>query len=184
MLVELVVEYKCGCYEMKKILLILLLFLCVGCEKNKDVNQFKKEYESYNSSYLKLNISDKNVFQYRSVSDVNQLISEGTCVIYIGSPQDNLSRKVVEILLDASSNTDLKTIYYLDTFEGVHLDMVSDKNIPIVLFVVAGKVEKYMVGTIDGKVDLSDDEVITLYNQYLEGIHLVLQDSCNEECQE
>ena len=35
---------------------------------------------------------------------------------------------------------------------------------------------------IDDKVDLSEDETIDLYNIYLEGIHKVLQDACNESC--
>ena len=62
------------------------------------------------------------------------------------------------------------------------IDEIENKNIPLVLFVLEGKIEAYHVGTIEDKVELSEDETIDLYNSYLDCIHKVLQDACDESC--
>ena len=167
----------------KKIFIIILCFFCCSCHDNSKVNKFQVLYEKYNKSHLKLDLDDVNFFYESNTSDINKVIESGTGVIFLGDPKDDVSRRVVSVLVDVVSNSDLDKIYYFDSLDGiVGLDSVLDKNIPLVLFVLDGKIVSYHVGTIDGKVDLSEDETIELYNQYLEGVHLVLDDACDEEC--
>lgn len=172
--------------KLQKFLVVILCFFCIACgkeQKLEDGDQFKAEYEAYNNEYVSLDISSDNLIKYCSLDEVNTLIRDGTGVIYLGSPKDNLSRVAVDILLEASDNTDLNVIYYLDSLDGVvGLDDIVDLRVPLVLFVLEGEIVDYHVGTVQDKVELSNDEVVELYNIYLDGIHQVLQDSCDERC--
>lgn len=170
--------------NLKKILVTGLCFLCLACTKDQtDSQKFKAEYEQDNENLIQLEISENNIVKYSTTEEVNNLIKSGTGVIYIGSPKDNLSRKAIDILLDVANNTDLEKIYYLDTLEGINgLDTIEEKKLPTVLFLLEGQPIKYHVGTIQDKTDLTEDEVIELYNIYSEGIHEVLQDTCEERC--
>ena len=53
---------------------------------------------------------------------------------------------------------------------------------PIVLNILEGKITSYHIGTINDKDKLSESEELELYNIYTDGIHEVLQDTCDEEC--
>lgn len=169
-----------------KLIIIMLCFLCLACGKQKDDGdsvRFKEEYEKYNDEYVSVEISEVNLIKYSTKEEVNQIIQDGTGVIYIGSPRDNVSRKAIDVLLGVAHNTDLEEIYYVDSLDGIEgIDSVEEQRIPMVLFVVDGKIEKYHVGTIEDKTDLSDDELVELYNIYSEGLHTVLGDSCGERC--
>ena len=168
----------------KFLCIILLCFICIGCNKKvSDSVLFKREYEKYNDKYIKLDIDSDNIVKYSDASEVSDIIKSGTGVIFIGSPDDNVSRKVVDILFRASDSTGLDCIYYVNSMDNIDgLDDIGDKDIPIVLFVLDGKIVSYNVGTISGGDDLSSDEEMVLYNKYLDGIHEVLQDSCDERC--
>ena len=167
----------------KKFVIILLCFLCVGCNSEKKKVSFKDEYEKYNGDYIEVSLENTDIIENSDVSSINKIIESGTGVILIANKKDNLSRRAVSVLMEASSNTDLDKIYYIDSIEGiVGIDEIENKNIPLVLFVLDGKIEAYHVGTIEDKVELSEDETIDLYNSYLDGIHKVLQDACDESC--
>ena len=160
--------------------LFLICFLCVGCTKEeKKVSLFQKEFSKYDD----VELENVNIVQDSSVKEINQILKDGTGVIFIGNASDELSREAVSVLLSASDNTDLKKIYYLDDYQSIDgLDEVENIKIPMVLFVLDGKIEKYHIGTIDDVVDLDDDKLMELYNIYLDGIHVVLQDTCDESC--
>lgn len=167
----------------KKLLIVIFCLLCIGCGKKESVNQFKKEYEKYNDKYFQLNLNEDDEVVYGTTSKINKIIKSGTGVIFFGSPKDNLSRVVVDILLDVVNNTDLDHIYYLDNLDGITgIDNIESKKIPLVLFVLDGKIVSYHVGTVHDKVELTDDEVVELYNLYSDGVHQVLQDACDESC--
>lgn len=168
----------------EKLIIIMLCFLCLACGKQEDDSiKFKKEYEKYNDKYLSLEISEANLIKYSTDDEINQIIQDGTGVIYIGNPKDNISRKAVDVLLGVAHNTDLEQIYYIDHLDGIEgIDEISDLKIPLVLFVVDGEIISYHIGTIEDKVELSDDEVVELYNIYSDGLHQVLGDACDERC--
>ncbi len=167
----------------KKLGIIILCLFCCACTKQEPTNKFKEEYEKYNDEYIKLELEDAKLIQYSTTSEINNIIKNKTGVIYIGSPKDNLSRKVIDILLEVADNTGLEKIYYVDSLDGIEgIDDIENKKIPLVLFILEGKIVNYHIGTIDDKIDLTDDEIIELYNSYSEGIHQVLQDACDESC--
>lgn len=170
---------------MKKIIIMLLCLLCIACEKKEfeenDSVKFKNEYEQYNDEYIALDISEANLIYYSDIDEINQVIQSGTGVIYIGQPEDNVSRKAIDVLLGVTHNTDLDKIYYVNSLDGLtgvnHLEGLEELNagmIPLVLFVKDGEIVHYHLGTIDNKTELSEDEMIKLYNIYLEGLQKVL----------
>lgn len=172
--------------KLKNILLILIcVFFLVGCKEQEetDANKFKNEYEQYNDTKIKIEIEEDNIITYANSSKINNIIKEGTGVIFIGEPKNNLSRTAIKVLLKASDSTDLNNIYYINSLENIEgLDNIDNLQIPIVINVLEGTITSYHIGTINNKEQLTDDEEIELYNTYLEGIHEVLQDSCDERC--
>lgn len=167
----------------KKILIITLIFvLLIGCTKKEQTNalKFKEEYEKYNNTKIKLEISEDNIIKYATKKEINEIIKTKSGVIFIGSPQDDLSRVAIKYLLDASESTDLEKIYY--TKDASDIEEIEDTKIPIVIYVLDGKIVSTHNGTIKDKTKLSEDEEIELYNIYMDGIHKVLQDACDEEC--
>ena len=162
----------------KKIFLIITIIVLTSCSKNiTDAFKFKKEYEKYNNTNIKLNISEKNIIQYKTKEEINKIIEKETGVIFIGSPQENKSRIALKLLLEAAENTDLQEIYYINTTK--EIKKIKETNTPLTLFVLDGKILEEINNT---KNKLTEDEEIELYNKYLENIHKVLQDTCSEEC--
>lgn len=169
--------------KLKKILLISIsLLLISGCSSKEktDAIKFKEEYEKYNDSKIKLEIDENNIITYATTEEINKIIKEKTGVIFIGSPKDNLSRTAIKTLLEASDSTDLTTIYYIDKIDNI--EGIEEKKTPLVLNVLEGEVISYHTGTINDSTNLSEDDELELYNIYLDGIHEVLQDSCDERC--
>ena len=169
--------------KLKKILLISIsLLLISGCSSKEktDAIKFKEEYEKYNDSKIKLEIDENNIITYATTEEINKIIKEKTGVIFIGSPKDNLSRTAIKTLLEASDSTDLTTIYYIDKIDSI--EGIEEKKTPLVLNVLEGEVISYHTGTINDSTNLSEDDELELYNIYLDGIHEVLQDYCDERC--
>lgn len=167
------------------VLLIVMFSLCIGCGNNEqtDALKFKNEYEKYNDSKIELEIDDDNIIKYSNLDSINDIIANGTGVIFIGNPSDNLSRVAIEILLQAADSTDLDTIYYYDKVDDIKgLEEVENLKVPLVINVLEGEIKSYKVGTVSDKTKLNEEEEMDLYNIYLEGIHEVLQDSCDERC--
>lgn len=169
--------------NLKKILLIsICLLLISGCSSKEktDAIKFKEEYEKYNDSKIELEIDENNIITYATTEEINKIIKEKTGVIFIGNPKDNLSRTAIKTLLEASDSTDLTTIYYIDKIDNI--EGIEEKKTPLVLNVLEGEVVSYHTGTINDDTSLSEDDELELYNIYLDGIHEVLQDSCDERC--
>ena len=167
----------------KKLLLITIIFvLLIGCTKKEqsDAIKFKEEYEKYNNTKIKLNISEDNIIKYATKKEIKEIIKNKSGVIFIGEPQDNLSRVAIKCLLNASESTDLQQIYY--TKDTTNIEEIENTKTPIVIYVLEGKIVSTHNGTIKDKTKLSEDEEIELYNIYMDGIHKVLQDACDEEC--
>lgn len=167
----------------KKFLIIFICILLVGCDDKKNVDVFKDEYEKYNDKYVEVKLNNTDIVEYANLDDVNEILENGTGVVLVSNPQDDISRVAVSVLLEASSNTDLDKIVYIKSLDGINdVETLENVDVPLVLFVLDGKIMSYHSGTIDKKVDLTEDEHLELYNTYIEGIHQVLQDACDESC--
>ena len=166
----------------KKLLITIIIVLLIGCTKKEqsDAIKFKEEYEKYNNTKIKLNISEDNIIKYATKKEIKEIIKNKSGVIFIGDPKDNQSRVAIKCLLNASESTDLQQIYY--TKDTTNIEEIENTKTPIVIYVLEGKIVSTHNGTIKDKTKLSEDEEIELYNIYIDGIHKVLQDACDEEC--
>ena len=114
---------------MKKIISVLLLFICIfmitGCTNN-DSLKFKKEYESLNGKktddgkhkYRKITISRNNKIKYATCSDiVNMMKEKESFVVYFGFDKCPWCRSVLEQLIEASHDSSIDSIYYVDIYD-------------------------------------------------------------------
>lgn len=112
---------------MKKILTILMIVVLIifvsGCINKKELTdgqKFKEEYEIYNGKktdrgvYPTLEIPENNIIKYSTLKEVNEILSSGTGVIYLGFPKCPWCRNAIKVLLDSADSTTLDKIYYVD----------------------------------------------------------------------
>ena len=167
----------------KIILFLAIIIIITGCNnKESDAIKFKKEYEKYNKSNIKLEIDEDNIIKYSKFDNINKIIKEGTGVIFIGNPKDDLSRTSLKVLLNAADSTDLQKIYYNSSLDNIKIEGIDNLQMPLVVNVLEGKIKSYHIGTINNSKKLSESDEMELYNIYTDGIHQVLGDTCDEEC--
>lgn len=112
---------------MKKVLSILIIvLLCVstiGCGKETDAVKFKKEYENINNKetenkehkYRELNISKDNPFVYATADEiVKKIDNKESFIVYFGFKECPWCRSVLEEMIHAAKDKNVKTIYYVD----------------------------------------------------------------------
>lgn len=169
---------------MKRVILFLtILFLVVGCSNNTDASKFKREYEKYNKEKINVKIDRDNIIKYKTSDEINGIIDKKSGVIFIGSSKDDLSRVAIEVLLKAADSTDLKEIYYVDSYKDIpKVKEINGMKRPAVIYVLDGEIIGYHIGTFDDLTKLDKKQEQELYNIYSDGIHSVLQDTCDEEC--
>ena len=104
----------------KYIILIISIFLICGCEIKPQIEKeeqvidglnFKVEYENYNSTNYQLNIEKDNNFKYLDMNNINNVFSSNN-VIFIGEPQDNKSRYLVDSLNNIEKDYKNDIYYY------------------------------------------------------------------------
>ena len=104
----------------KYIILIISIFLICGCDIKPQIEKeeqvidglnFKVEYENYNSTNYQLNIEKDNNFKYLDMNNINNVFSSNN-VIFIGEPQDNKSRYLVNSLNNIEKDYKNDIYYY------------------------------------------------------------------------
>lgn len=113
---------------MKKIIIILVLFMAVfsftGC-KTTDAKKFKKEYESLNGQktetgkvYRKVKLSNKNPFIYKDAQEIVDMIdNEESFVVYFGFSKCPWCRSIIEQLEKVAKDNNYEKIYYVDVLD-------------------------------------------------------------------
>ena len=75
---------------------------------------------------------------------------------------------------------------YLGEYKGLNDSTIKRLYFPTVVFVYEGEVVDIHIGTLESQTDpyitLTDDQVNELKNIYIDGIHKVLKDICDETC--
>lgn len=118
---------------MKKLIIVVIgLFLLVGCSSSKEkVNKtdallFKEEYESLNGemsnygdkTYRTLEIDKNNPFIYKKASDIIEMIdNKETFAIYFGFSSCPWCRSIIPNLIDVTIDLGIEKIYYVDVKE-------------------------------------------------------------------
>ncbi len=101
--------------------------------KNSDSAKFASEY---------LEVSEDNVFVYRTVDEVIKIMKNGTGVVYLGYPECRWCQAYVKILSEVANNVGIKKIYYCNTKQ------VKENNM-----------DKYyeLVSLLDGNLQYTDE---------------------------
>ena len=187
----------------KKIIIItiLIIFLLTGCNKKEENNnnnnnnnnnaeaiKFKQEFEELNENYLGLSVVNNNPFVYKSYDDINNMINnKETFLVFIGRPDNNYSRSIVEPLISSSKDNDLEVIYFVDNDFGMFTDLLNQKEIiPIVFNVLNGKIESITKGynKYKGEKNLTDEirkENYDILNPLVKDTIDTIN-TCNSEC--
>ena len=112
---------------MKKILIILIVFImATGCGSK---NNFKKEYESLNKedNYREISIPKKNPIVYSTASEIiSKIKNNETFYVYFGSSYCPWCRSVIEKALEVANNNNIEKIYYVDIWDGAHNEILRD----------------------------------------------------------
>lgn len=103
-----------------KITLIIVLIIVIPLitynliKEENDAKIFKKEYEQYNKyeNYEKVKIKKNNKIIYLNQEELVKSIKEDDKIIFIASPKDNNSRKVIKLLLELTEEYEIDKIYY------------------------------------------------------------------------
>lgn len=193
--------------QIKKILLIIMTILLItGCTKKEnpvtseditplvtDTSKFKTEYEEGNNGII-VNVSDDDKIKYVTPSEVLNILTSGTGIIYFGRPTCPWCRNVVPVLLEVARTNNLTVNYLnpgeitgddvkdyvkvkeaLDSYLDYDEDGTKSLHIPDVYFVYNGKILGHHLSTVSSQDDpytaltsSQKQELINIYNSYIE----------------
>ena len=94
---------------MKKVLMLIVIILLVGC--TKETNVIREDYEKDNDKILKVNIVDNKIEKIKIEELKNNMNKNG--IVYFCSPKSNYCRNNIEILIEIVNDLSVKT-YYVD----------------------------------------------------------------------
>lgn len=116
------------------ILILLTVFALVNNNSNDSI-KFKLEYEKlnnkdngYGNTYLTLNIDINNKVKYSSFKEIEKILTNDTGVIYFGFPECPWCRNMIEPLLSAANESEIKTIYYFNAKDIRDVKKLNENN--------------------------------------------------------
>lgn len=116
------------------ILILLTTFALVNNNSNDSI-KFKLEYEKlnnkdngYGNNYLTLNIDINNKIKYSSFKEIEKILTNDTGVIYFGFPECPWCRNMIEPLLSAANESEIKTIYYFNAKDIRDVKKLNENN--------------------------------------------------------
>lgn len=86
----------------------LISFYYLNLTKVTDASKFKEEYS---------NVSEDNVFVYRTDKEIIDILKHGTGIIYLGFPECPWCQAYVSYLDEVAKETKIEKIYYLNILE-------------------------------------------------------------------
>lgn len=101
---------------MKKIYIIIAVlviglaswFLFINKTEESDSKRFALEYNQ---------VSDENVFVYRNIDEIINILEKGTGVVYIGFPECPWCQAYVPVLDEVAKELEIDKIYYFNILE-------------------------------------------------------------------
>lgn len=153
---------------MKKYLvlvIVVLSFVLVGCNKNTHALEFKKDYESLNGEKNKngkehrsVTIDDDNPYEKVDASDiVKKIENKETFYVYFGDKLCPWCRSVIEKSIEVAKENKIKKIYYVPIWNDDGEEILRDKY-----EMVDGELKK----TIDGTSEYQ--KLLEYFNDLLE----------------
>lgn len=132
-----------------------------------DENIFKNSYEQYNmdKKYIPVRIMDDNNVEYIDIEKFEELLKSDSAVIFIGTGENNMSRNIVETLLNSLNGA---KFYYYDVNENFIEKEIDGKNV----FVIDDNISDYKkMTTIIKDTNIVIPTVIFVKNGNIIGIH-------------
>lgn len=86
----------------------LISFYYLNLAKVTDASKFKEEYS---------NVSEDNVFVYRTEKEIIEILKHGTGIVYLGFPECPWCQAYVKYLNDAAKEANIEKIYYFNILE-------------------------------------------------------------------
>ena len=106
---------------MKKNVVIVIFMVMIAAfgifavyKKSKDVFG-KSDGEKFSEEYTEIN--GDNPFVYRSLSEINKILENGTGIVYLGFPECPWCQRYVVYLNDVAKDYELEKIYYANILE-------------------------------------------------------------------
>ena len=160
--------------EIKKIvIIIILILLIIGTlyliiKEDPDNIKFKNEYEKYNNltynennkkeSFYNVKIEKENPIIYLTNETVIEEMKKENKLIFIGTAENNDTRKSMETLLQVAKDNGIEKIYYYDIKDEInnkdskiYQELTKKLNkkeisIPLLMLIKDKKVENYNEG--------------------------------------
>lgn len=122
----------------KMISIIVFSIILIGCsnvtKNNSDSLNFKKEYESFNGKtineikYHDVTINEENIVIYSNYEEIFNILEEGTGIIFFGTPESQLCRGMVSILLESLDSVGVDKLYYLNNSDDRNILSLSENG--------------------------------------------------------
>ncbi len=98
------------------ICLLFSLFMITGCKKQEEeISIIKKEFESLNKDYRKVELDNNNVFVLSSEEEFDLLIEDKeSFVVLYGDYKDNYTRSVISLIDEVSKYQGISKVYFIN----------------------------------------------------------------------
>ena len=97
-------------------LLVLIILGMILVFINTDIFKKKEtDSEKFNKEYTGVDI--ENVFVYREIDEIINILEHGTGIVYLGFPECKWCQKYVKYLNDIAKETNMEKIYYYNILE-------------------------------------------------------------------
>lgn len=163
----------------KKIIIIIVLIIAIVPFILMNRQSVKKEFEKLNNKkkYIKVNIPNDNPFEYIKYNELTKKMKK-TSVILIGSSKDQNTRKILKPLIEASEETGVEKIYYIDInkVQKDDLKKIIKKekiNFPSLIVSKNGEIIDYIYDNQNYK-KMTKEEEKKLKEKYVESISQIL----------
>lgn len=110
---EVIMKKKIG-WIIGLLLIIITILIAFFFLRNVDEEPTLTDAQKFSEEY---GITEDNVFVYRSLSEINKILENGTGIIYLGFPECPWCKGYVPYLNEVAKSENIEKIYYFDILE-------------------------------------------------------------------
>lgn len=110
---EVIMKKKIG-WIIGLLLIIIVIFGAFFFLKKEDEEPTLTDAQKFSEEY---GITEDNVFVYRSLSEINKILENGTGIIYLGFPECPWCKGYIPYLNEVAKSENIEKIYYFDILE-------------------------------------------------------------------
>ena len=97
-------------------LLLVMMFVLVGCSNVDEINvDVKTDGVRFSEEYTM--VEENNPFVFKSLSEINKILENGTGIVYLGFPECPWCQQYVQYLNEVANDYELEKIYYCNVLE-------------------------------------------------------------------